>query len=112
MTCLSPDQREQIIAFALLYQVGDTLTVPALGYVKIKKAPVFTGCSLHPFSICALQSTDFCSITAQELETSERKRGAQSRLEYTAVKAPPSFSDWKAELVRFAAKTARTYHSK
>ena len=106
MTCLSlKDEREQIIAFALLYQVGDTLTVPALGYVENEKGPGIYRLLFASIFNYTLEHRLLLNYSSGAGDF-KRKRGAQSRLEYTAVKAPPSFSDWKAKLVRFAAKTA------
>jgi hypothetical protein len=81
------DADGQIAAFAMLYAVDDTLTVPALGYDA-------------QHSISGLYRLLFAAITfyAQEkrmlLNYSsgagdfKRKRGGVARLEYTLLKAP------------------------
>jgi hypothetical protein len=106
MTCLSlKDEEEQIIAFALLYQVGQTLTVPALGYVENEKGPGIYRLLFASIFNYTLEHRLLLNYSSGAGDF-KRKRGAQSRLEYTAVKAPPSFSNWKAKMVRFAAKKA------
>ncbi len=103
MTALSlKNEGGEIVAFALLHQIGDTLTVPALGYVENEHGP-------------GIYRLLFASIFKHTLDNGlmlnyssgagdfKRKRGAQSRLEYTAVKAPHSFLNWKVRLMRWLA---------
>ncbi len=100
------NERGEIVAFALLHQTADTLTVPALGYVENA-----SGVGIYRLL--------FASIFKHTLENQlmlnyssgagdfKRKRGAQGRLEYTAVKAPHSFMNWKTRLVQWIAKKTK-----
>ena len=92
----------EIIAFALLHQIGDTLTVPALGYIENESGPgtyrlLFA--SLYKHTVDHQLMLNYSSGAGDF----KRKRGAQSRLEYTAVKAPNSFLNWKARLMQWVA---------
>lgn len=99
MQCLTlTNASQEIVAFALLYKTGETLTVPALGYLETDSAPglyrlLFAAIFNHTLEHRLLLNY---SSGAGDFK---RKRGGQGRLEYTAVKAPPSFLNWKAKLL-------------
>ena len=92
------DADGQIVAFAMLYAVDDTLTVPALGYDA-------------QHSISGLYRLLFAAITfyAQEkrmlLNYSsgagdfKRKRGGVARLEYTLLKAPQQWCSARSSVL-------------
>ncbi len=100
MSCLvlrSPSG--EIRAFALLYQVGHTLTVPALGYAvddasKGLYRALFVDIFRHTLAHKLL--LNFSSGAGDF----KRKRGGQPHLEYTLVKPPVSRFHWKARLFK------------
>ena len=99
MSCLNLINEEgEIVAFALLHQIGDTLTVPALGYFESEtKAGIYRllFASIYQYTLEHQLLLNYSSGAGDF----KRKRGAQSRLEYTAVKAPASFLNWKSRLL-------------
>jgi hypothetical protein len=102
--CLK-DEHDQTIAFALLYQIGNTLTVPALGYLENDKGPGIYRLLFAAIFNYTLEKGLLLNYSSGAGDF-KRKRGAQDRLEYTAVKAPPSFLNWKSKLLGFASKKA------
>jgi hypothetical protein len=84
------DAEGKIVAFAMLYAVDDTLTVPALGYDT-------------KYPINSLYRQLFAAITSHAQEKRmllnyssgagdfKRKRGGVARLEYTMLKAPQNW---------------------
>ena len=104
MSCLSLMSEEgEMVAFALLHQVGDTLTVPALGYWESPTGPgiyrlLFA--SIYNYTLERQLLLNYSSGAGDF----KRKRGARGRLEYTAVKAPSSFLDWKSRLLSWIGK--------
>jgi hypothetical protein len=88
MQCLQlRDQHERILAFALLYKIGEVLTVPALGYDS-----QHTNKSLYRLLFATLH--DYTQAHHLLLNYSsgagdfKRKRGATAHLEYALVRAP------------------------
>ena len=84
------DADRQIVAFAMLYEVDDTLTVPALGY-----DPQYPTNSLYRQLFAAI--TFYAQDKRRLLNYSsgagdfKRKRGGIARLEYTMLKAPKNW---------------------
>jgi Acetyltransferase (GNAT) domain len=88
MQCLQlRDQQEQILAFALLYKVGDTITVPALGYDgehEQKSLYRLLFAAIHDYTQAHQLLLNYSSGAGDF----KRKRGAIAHLEYTLVRAP------------------------
>jgi hypothetical protein len=96
-----------IMAFALLYQVGDTLTVPALGYATDAEID-----GLYRLLFSAIH--DYTQTHALLLNYSsgagdfKRKRGGTPHLEYTMVCAPSKKSStWRTQLLQWLEKKTR-----
>lgn len=92
------------MAFAMLYQVGDTLTVPALGYATDTEID-----GLYRLLFSAIH--DYTQTHALLLNYSsgagdfKRKRGGVPQLEYTMVCAPSKKANgWRAQLLRWLEK--------
>ncbi len=88
-----------IRAFALLYQVARTLTVPALGYAlddegKGLYRALFV--DIYRYTLAHKLLLNFSSGAGDF----KRKRGGQPHLEYTLVKPPLSCLNWKAQLFK------------
>ena len=99
MTCLvMKNAQGRIQAFALLHQVGDTLTVPALGYdLGPGDLGLYRALCVEIFRLTLRRGLLLnYSSGAGEFK---RKRGGQPHLEYTLVKPPQSYFPWKARLL-------------
>ena len=111
MSCLClKNEEEQTIAFALLYQVGDTLTVPGLGYQENDQGPGIYRLLFASIFNYTLEKRLLLNYSSGAGDF-KRKRGARGRLEYTAVKAPSSLLNWKAKLFRFAGQKTKNISS-
>jgi len=84
------DADGQIVAFAMLYEVDDTLTVPALGYdpqypVNGLYRQLFAAITFHA------QEKRMLLNYSSGAGDFKRKRGGVARLEYTMLKAPQNW---------------------
>ncbi len=104
--CLKNEQGETV-AFALLHQIDDTLTVPALGYIESESGPGIYRLLFAAIFNYTLEHQLMLNYSSGAGDF-KRKRGAVGRLEYTAVKTPSSFLNWKARLMHWVSK--RTKH--
>jgi hypothetical protein len=88
MPCLQlRSPQGSIEAFALLHKVGDTLTVPALGYSpfsNIKGLYRLLFASLHEYAQAHQLLLNYSSGAGDF----KRKRGGAAHLEYTLLRAP------------------------
>lgn len=100
MSCLViQNEDETTRAFALLHRVGETLTVPALGYdPREPEIGLYRALFVEIFRH-ALQHQLLLNYSSGAGDF-KRKRGGQPRLEYTLVKAPRSFLHWKSKLLQ------------
>lgn len=95
------------MAFAMLYQVGNTLTVPALGYANDAEID-----GLYRLLFSAIY--EYTQTHALHLNYSsgagdfKRKRGGVPQLEYTMLCAPRNSPGWRAPILRWVEK--RTQH--
>lgn len=92
------DAEGQIVAFAMLYSVDDTLTVPALGYdaryaISGLYRLLFAAITFHAQEKCVLLNY---SSGAGDFK---RKRGGVPRLEYTLLKAPQHWHSAKSSIL-------------
>jgi hypothetical protein len=96
-----------IMAFAMLYQVGDTLTVPALGYAtdaEIDGLYRLLFSAIHEYTQTHALLLNYSSGAGDF----KRKRGGMPHLEYTMVCAPcRNKIGWKAQLLRWIESKAR-----
>lgn len=93
-----------IMAFAMLYQVGDTLTVPALGYAtdaEIDGLYRLLFSAIHEYTQTHALLLNYSSGAGDF----KRKRGGIPHLEYTMVCAPSKKPNgWRAQLLRWLEK--------
>ena len=92
-----------IMAFAMLYQVGDTLTVPALGYAtdaEIDGLYRLLFSAIHEYA----QSHALLLNYSSGAGDFKRKRGGVPKLEYTMIQAPKHSSRWKTSLLLWLEK--------
>ena len=96
-----------IMAFAMLYQVGDTLTVPALGYAtdaEIDGLYRLLFSAIHDHTQTHRLLLNYSSGAGDF----KRKRGGVPHMEYTMVCAPSvSTNGWRAQLLRWLEKKAQ-----
>ena len=100
MRCLMlHDSAGVCVAFALLHQVDVTLTVPALGYdVHHRVAGLYRALFVQVYKYTlAHQLLLNYSSGAGEFK---RKRGGVPRMEFTMVKAPQSYWQWKSRILK------------
>jgi hypothetical protein len=95
------DAENRIVAFALLYGVDDTLTVPALGYdpqsaVNGLYRLLFAAISLHA------QDKRMLLNYSSGAGDFKRKRGGVAHIEYTCLKAPRKWRSLKSSLLSVA----------
>ncbi len=100
MSCLViQNEDETTRAFALLHRVGETLTVPALGYdLREPEIGLYRALFVEIFRH-ALHHKLLLNYSSGAGDF-KRKRGGQPRLEYTLVKAPRSCWHWKSKLLQ------------
>ena len=84
------DADGQIVAFAMLYEVDDTLTVPALGY---DPQYLVNGLYRHLFAAITFHAQEKRMLLNYSSGAGDfkRKRGGVARLEYTMLKAPQNW---------------------
>ncbi len=96
-----------IMAFAMLYQVGNTLTVPALGYAtdaEIDGLYRLLFSAIHEYTQTHALLLNYSSGAGDF----KRKRGGLPQLEYTMVCAPSKKTiGWKTQLLRWLEKKTR-----
>jgi len=96
-----------IMAFAMLYQVGDTLTVPALGYAtdaEIDGLYRLLFSAIHDHTQTHRLLLNYSSGAGDF----KRKRGGVPHMEYTMVCAPSvPTNGWRAQLLRWLEKKAQ-----
>jgi len=100
MRCLMlHDSAGVCVAFALLHQVDVTLTVPALGYdIHHREAGLYRALFVQVYKYTlAHQLILNYSSGAGEFK---RKRGGVPRMEFTMVKAPQSYWQWKSRILK------------
>jgi hypothetical protein len=95
------------MAFAMLYQVGDTLTVPALGYAtdaEIDSLYRLLFSAIHNYTQTHALLLNYSSGAGDF----KRKRGGVPHLEYTMVCAPSGQAKgWRTQLLRWLEKQAQ-----
>jgi hypothetical protein len=92
------DADGRIVAFAMLYAVDDTLTVPALGYDARSSISglyrlLFAAISLHA------QEKRMLLNYSSGAGDFKRKRGGVARLEYTLLKAPQHWHSARSSIL-------------
>ena len=96
-----------IMAFAMLYQVGDTLTVPALGYAtdaEIDSLYRLLFSAIHNYTQTHALLLNYSSGAGDF----KRKRGGAAQLEYTMVCAPSGQAKgWRTQLLQWLEKKAQ-----
>jgi Acetyltransferase (GNAT) domain len=100
MRCLMlHDSAGVCVAFALLHQVDVTLTVPALGYdVHHQEDGLYRALFVQIFNH-ALTHQLLLNYSSGAGEF-KRKRGGVPRMEFTMVKAPQSYWQWKSKFLK------------
>jgi hypothetical protein len=95
------DEEKRIVAFAMLYSVDDTLTVPALGYDL--QSPI-NGLYRLLFAAISLYAQDKCMLLNYSSGAGDfkRKRGGVAHLEYTFLKAPQKLHSFKSSILSIA----------
>ncbi len=100
----------QILAFAMLYQVGRTLTVPALGYDMTSETK-----GLYRLLFAAiLQHTQDHQLLLNYSSGAgdfKRKRGGIAHLEYTLLRAPSARGRWQANILTWLEARAYSLHA-
>jgi len=94
------DADGQIVAFAMLYEVDDTLAVPALGYdtqypVNSLYRQLFAAITFHA------QEKRMLLNYSSGAGDFKRKRGGVARLEYTMLKAPQNWHSARSSILSF-----------
>ena len=92
------DADGEIVAFAMLYAVGYTLTVPALGY-NVQSA--ITGLYRLLFAAITFHTQENRMLLNYSSGAGDfkRKRGGIPRLEYTLLKAPQKWHSAKSSIL-------------
>lgn len=101
MQCLQlRDAEGAIQAFAMLYPVGETLTVPALGYNRaMEEAGLYRMlfAAVHQHTLQHKLLLNYSSGAGDF----KRKRGAMPHLEYTLLRAPQRYRAWQKKWLRW-----------
>ena len=101
MRCLLlRDYNQDVRAFAMLYQVGDTLTVPALGYDRaLENIGLYRMlfASIYQYALNSKLLLNYSSGAGDF----KRKRGATPHLEYTLLRAPLRYRLWQKKWLRW-----------
>jgi hypothetical protein len=107
MTALVLQNKDnRVIAFAMLYAVDDTLTVPALGYDP--QSPI-NGLYRQLFAAISLYAQDKRMLLNYSSGAGDfkRKRGGVAHLEYTLLKAPRKWRFLKSSILAIAERYGR-----
>jgi len=102
MTALAlQDTDNRIVAFALLYAVDDTLTVPALGY---DPRSALNGLYRLLFAAISLHAEDKRMLLNYSSGAGDfkRKRGGVAHIEFTYLKAPRKWHTFKSSVLSIA----------
>ena len=94
------DAQENILAFAMLYTMGQTLSVPALGY---ETQSSMTGLYRMLFASIWLhtQNSKMSLNYSSGAGDFKRKRGGLAELEYTLIAPPKSLLNYKSHLLEW-----------
>lgn len=93
------DSQDNVVAFALLYPCGQTLSVPALGYDTQSS---WVGLYRMLFASIWLYTQNACMTLNYSSGAGDfkRKRGGSPELEYTLIAPPASPLNYKSHLLR------------
>mgnify|MGYP003342644760 CR=1 FL=1 len=97
------DSDNRILSFALLWSVGETLTVPALGYDELTGDRGSYRMLFVAIYLYARDSKLLLNFSSGAGEF-KRRRGGVPRLEYTYLRYPSSASYFKRGVLKFTSR--------